>query len=289
MNALRTRAICMPSIVIAAIMAIAPAVRADHLADPTDSGRSDPATAAPDDPPSVSYLWSDGAIPFVWGALGLRLAVDHYVAPRDTPLLFSASEGGAANYPWEVPGWTVSLTAGVVGALMVSGKDPAKWHHVKGLAESLSTGALITGVLKPAFGRHRPGWDPVTDTQGDRRSFPSGHATQAFAIATYTALYLRGHTFARFRDGDEWPAYEIAAYAGLAAAASAVSAERVWHNRHHVSDVVAGGVLGTLSSAAFYYYQEHNVRDHRRRERSQLMVLPMLDGEASGLSLAGGW
>lgn len=144
-------------------------------------------------------------------------------------------------------------------------------------------------MLKPAFGRHRPGWDPVTDTQGDRRSFPSGHATQAFTIATYTALYLRGHTFARFRDGDELPAYEVATYAGLALAATAVSAERVIHNRHHVTDVVAGAALGTLTSVAFYTYQEHNARRHVRRERSSLTLLPMLDGDTAGVALSGAW
>jgi membrane-associated phospholipid phosphatase len=287
MTAFRCRAIAMA--MAAVLAAHAPAARADHLHDPTDSGRSDPATAAPDDPPSLSYLWTDGAIPFLWVALGARVVIDKYVAPRDTPLLFSSGEGGAASYPWEVPGWTVSLTAGVVGALMASGKDPAKWHHIKGLAESLATGALLTGVLKPAFGRHRPGWNPVTDTEGDRRSFPSGHATQAFAIATYTALYLRGHTFARFRDGNELPAYEVVTYAGLAVAATAVSAERVIHHRHHISDVAAGAALGTLTSVVFYHYQEHNARNHVPRERSSLTVLPMLDGDSAGVALSGSW
>jgi membrane-associated phospholipid phosphatase len=76
-------------------------------------------------------------------------------------------------------------------------------------------------ALKYATNRTRPNGDP--------RSFPSGHATAAFATATV----LQEHY--------EWklglPMYAAAAY---------VAAERVTQQKHWPSDVVAGAALGTI-------------------------------------------
>ena len=62
----------------------------------------------------------------------------------------------------------------------------------------------------------------------DADSFPSGHATSVFAVATAFASYYRGLG----------PL--------LYALAAAVSAGRVYLARHYVSDIVAGAAIGTV-------------------------------------------
>ena len=73
----------------------------------------------------------------------------------------------------------------------------------------------------------------------DRHSFPSGHATIAFAGAHI--LYKEyGHRSA-------W--YPVAGYA----VATAVGVDRVCRNRHHWYDVAAGAAIGILGTEAGYW------------------------------------
>jgi membrane-associated phospholipid phosphatase len=214
----------------------------------------------------LSYLWDGGMIPFFWAPMLGRLALDHYITPRDTPMMFSSGEGGAARASWEVPGWTVSAAGGAVALGMLASGAEGGSYHAKGLAESLMSGAMVGGVIKNVVGRHRPDWSPENDKASEHMSFPSGHTTQAFSIATYSILYLHDHVFDKTR-GDHWfSTQELLAYTGITLAASAVGAERVYHDRHHLTDVAAGALLGTASSILFYKYQEHRYQDHKARE-----------------------
>ena len=233
--------------------------------------------------PDKSYLWDGGAVPFIWVALGARFALDHYTTPRDAPLMFSANEGGAPSPSWQVPGWTVSATGGLLAGAMIIGGNRSRWYHVKGLAQSLATGCVLTSALKVSFGRHRPDWDPSTDLAGDRRSFPSGHSTQAFAIATYSVAYLNVHVF-----DDPWSPQAIAADVVLYGAATAVAAERVIHNQHHLSDVAAGALLGSATALGFFIYQEKRFRNRDRRETEPLFS-PMVGDGTYGLQLDMKW
>jgi hypothetical protein len=88
-------------------------------------------------------------------------------------------------------------------------------------------------VLKPAFGRERP-----IESNGETRfhafssndSFPSGHATQAFALASVISIRSKG-----------WVVPTVAY-----GAAALVAFDRVNDRVHFASDVVAGAVLGTV-------------------------------------------
>jgi membrane-associated phospholipid phosphatase len=46
-------------------------------------------------------------------------------------------------------------------------------------------------------------------------------------------------------------------YTGVFAAAGMVAVERVYHHRHHMSDVVVGAAIGAVTSALIYRYQQH--------------------------------
>ena len=235
-----------------------------------------------------SYLLDGGAIPFLWAPLAGRILLDTYATPRESPLVFY-SEGGAEKADWQTPGWGITALGGVSALGMIASGDRSRFYHVKGLAESLSTGVLVTALLKVTFGRHRPDWTEETNTPGSRRSFPSGHATQAYAIATYTALYLRGHVFDKSRGDRLLPWWEAVTYGGIAATATALAGERVWHHRHHLSDVVVGGLLGTTASTLFYVYQDSRHDDREAERRKQLAIIPAQNGSGASVGVAFAW
>jgi membrane-associated phospholipid phosphatase len=237
----------MRSLLIVACVALASGLaRAD---DPWKSPAGDESRDAPD----LSYLYDGGAIPLFWIPLVGGVLVSADVAPRSTPLLFDPHDGGAPPASWEIPGWSLALTgAGVAAVIGFASHDSARWYHVKGIAEALATSALVVAVAKPIFGRHRPDWTSTTTDPDESQSFPSGHATAAFSIATYSALYLHGHVWA----DEPTTATHALAYVGLFAGALFVDDERIYHDRHYVSDVVAGSLLGSVTSVVIYRYQE---------------------------------
>lgn len=218
-----------------------------------------PAYAQEEESPGPEYLIDGGALPFFWGALGARLAIDRWLRPPPEPRWFSLTDGGKPEADWEVPGWLVTTSGGAVATAMLLGDSPARWNHAKGLAQTLATGSVITAILKVSFGRRRPDYQGpgLGKFGGESRSFLSGHSTQAFEIATYSVLYLRDHGFSDGTSGF----WRGAAYAGIFTTSALVAAERVYHHRHHVSDVVAGSILGTAIAVAFYSYQESRLDD----------------------------
>lgn len=129
-------------------------------------------------------------------------------------------------------GWLLGVMAVVValvgyhrrrGDLVTTG-----WAGVIALILS----GLIARVIKIGFGRPRPGlfdqgvieWTPSFASA--HHSFPSGHATAAFALAAVLAVAA--------------PAWRAAFYA----LATLVAVSRVAVDAHFLSDVVAGGLVG---------------------------------------------
>lgn len=113
----------------------------------------------------------------------------------------------------------------------IGGDITAKNAAMDGIASSIIAGGLITPALKIAVGRERP--STTTSTYrfkpfGSNASFPSGHATEAFAVATSIAENYRVW----------W--VQVLAYgtAGL------VGYARIEQNAHFASDVVAGSLVG---------------------------------------------
>ncbi len=134
-------------------------------------------------------------------------------------------------------GSTYSLA--VLGAYGVVGfvfhDADARDTAIDGLIASALASGIITPTLKAVLGRSRPNQttDPLVFrpfTGGDDLAFPSGHATQAFAVASVISAH----------SDQFWVSASAYTLAGLVAFA------RVYHNAHWTSDVVAGALIGTL-------------------------------------------
>jgi membrane-associated phospholipid phosphatase len=113
------------------------------------------------------------------------------------------------------------LGVGTLLPLIEDGKNGQ--NHALRTADSLLTSTLITEALKAIVREKRP-------DGGARNSFPSGHATAAFAVATMQAHYH--------------PNQALLWYAG----ATAISYSRVKLRRHYTQDVLAGAAIGFLTA-----------------------------------------
>jgi hypothetical protein len=100
------------------------------------------------------------------------------------------------------------------------------------LESELWAAGIVTPLLKRAFGRARPIQDEGSHSfhplDGHFQSFPSGHATNAFAFATAVA----GHY-------DTWVVPTI-----VYTIATGVAVSRVNDHVHFASDVLAGALIG---------------------------------------------
>ncbi len=104
---------------------------------------------------------------------------------------------------------------------------------VDGLLSSVIAAGVVAPVSKFAVGRARPNADEGSASFqpfSSNASFPSGHTTQAFAVASVVAAHDR-HLWVRV------VSYGLAGSVGLA---------RIHEDAHWTSDVLAGAILGTV-------------------------------------------
>jgi membrane-associated phospholipid phosphatase len=113
-----------------------------------------------------------------------------------------------------------ALPAGVLGVELGRGDREGSWQF----AQSFAVSVAATEVLKRSTHVERP------DHSNDQ-SFPSGHATRAFAAATY---WHRRHGFET-----AWPLYLAATYVGYT---------RVHEHRHRWGDVAGSAAVSAAAS-----------------------------------------
>lgn len=161
---------------------------------------------------------------------GVSLATSIVQSGQADVHLSSSSSAATTTTTTSRPAWArfasgtgnlLYLGAGTLLPLIEDGKN--KKEHTLRAADSLLTSTLITEGLKRIVREKRPDSD-------ERTSFPSGHATAAFAIATMQASFH--------------PRQAILWYAG----ATAIAASRVKLRRHYTHDVIAGAAVGILTA-----------------------------------------
>jgi membrane-associated phospholipid phosphatase len=120
-------------------------------------------------------------------------------------------------------------------------------------------------VLKPLFGRERP-----FESNGETHfhlassfdSFPSGHATQAFAIASVISYRSKGWVI------------PVIAYG----AASLVAYDRVNDHVHFASDVAAGAILGATIGR---FIVRRHMQAQAPKQGTEIQLVPIPGGLAA--------
>ncbi len=134
------------------------------------------------------------------------------------------------------PEFYLTITGGVLAAGLISG-DSRVTRAGGRLAATLALTGGLTRLGKFVTGRDRPfermddafGFDPF---RGGSRSFPSGHTSVIFALATSLSEEIRR----------PWATAAFYTGAGL------VAWSRMNDNKHWLSDVAAGAMLGVFSA-----------------------------------------
>ena len=150
----------------------------------------------------------------------------------------------------ETAGDVLALSIPVIayGGTFCQHDDEGRWQFY----QSFFTNAAVTFGLKYTVDEKRP--------NGKKHSFPSGHTSASF----------QGAAFVHKRYGLEYalPMYLGAAFVGYS---------RVESDNHHPVDVLAGAVIGTLSS--FYF----------TTPRGDLMVTPSAENGVYGITISKTW
>jgi membrane-associated phospholipid phosphatase len=126
-------------------------------------------------------------------------------------------------------------------------------------------------ILKTAFGRERPfesDGRTVFHPGSSHDSFPSGHATQAFSLASVVAMRSKG-----------WVVPTIAY-----TAATLVAFDRVNDHVHFASDVAAGAVLGTAIGrfiVARHRAAQAQTQTRTGKPAADLQIVPIRGGLAA--------
>jgi len=135
------------------------------------------------------------------------------------------------------------------------------------LFEGLFLSGLMTQSLKVGFGRSRPYLD-----EGNMRfrfiqfedkyfSFPSGHTTIAFTIATILSHRI-----------DTWWSY-----LGFYTLASTAGFARIYLDRHWASDVFLGAIIGTLGGKLVLDAEESR-NTKNTKDSNVLSIMPTING-----------
>ena len=160
----------------------------------------------------------------------------------------------------------------VLGGFYLAGiaTDDETAVHVAqdGLAASIIASGLISPAIKLAVGRSRPrnnvGIAYLKPFSEPNASFPSGHTTEAFALAAVIADHYQ-------EDWVDYTVYSIAGMVGLA---------RTYHDAHFASDVLLGAMIGTLVGKS--------VVAHNTSLRSdKLVLLPDVSQGLIGIRMTG--
>ncbi len=176
------------------------------------------------------------------------------------------------NFSKAVQPFGAEYSLGVLAAFELGGlafhNENARATAQDGLVSSVIATGLITLPLKYTIGRKRPDQDSnphkFSPFSGDD-SFPSGHTTQAFAVASVIAEHY------------ESPFVKIGSYG----VASLVGYARMKRKAHWASDVLAGALIGTVVGREIVRFN--------RNKRSRYKISMILDGETVGAQVTHLW
>ncbi len=168
---------------------------------------------------------------------------------------------------WFGGGGGVAVAVGLVGVGLITGNTDVRDMGRDAVEATVIAGVFTNLIIKPTAGRWRPSEsDGVTKFEpfSSHTSFTSGHATQAFAVASVVAMRSPG-----------WVIPTIAY--GLA---TVVACDRINDRAHFASDVVAGALFAT-ATGRFLVNRHRPLSTHESKTPTATFdVLPIHDGVA---------
>ncbi|MCX7729024.1 MAG: phosphatase PAP2 family protein [Bacteroidia bacterium] len=133
-------------------------------------------------------------------------------------------------------------------------KDTLLWQRGTQSVLMLSSAVVLTTLLKYIIHRPRP-YDTysylIPLQKENTPSFPSGHSSVAFNLATGLSLH--------------YPKWYVVVPAYLYAITVAYS--RLYVGAHYPSDALSGAIIGTISA-----YLVHKVNSHKKQRYSNVML-----------------
>ncbi|HPM40959.1 MAG TPA: phosphatase PAP2 family protein [bacterium] len=190
------------------------------------------------------------------------------------------SNPNAANVSVYVTGYALAPAAAFGLDALAAHREGAIdgfWIDALVIAEAAALSCMTTEIVKMAVGRQRPRahYGRGSLNVDDNHSFPSGHTGLAFSLAAAsgTVASMRNYSLAPVIWGTGMGIAALTGYLSVAA------------DRHYLTDVIGGAVLGSAFGVAIPYLF------HRPREgkppRASFSFAPV---EGGGLaSLSGTW
>jgi PAP2 superfamily len=192
------------------------------------------------------YAWDGAALvtsPLHWtgrdwtmfgafaASLGVLLATDQqtYVAVQERRSVTTDDISDVTTPFGQAYAW--ALAGGMLAGGLIT-KNPDLRDTGRDAIEAAFFASLLTTILKPVFGRERPeqsdGRTVFHGFTSQYQSFPSGHATIAWAVASVVAMRTEGWIVPTV-------AYTLA---------TIVAFDRVNDGKHFIADVFAGAAIG---------------------------------------------
>lgn len=205
----------------------------------------------------VGVFQRDNLVPFLvgGGAAGVSAFFDDDV--RDAVANPDASFG---RHLQTIGSWpSAVVTVGLFGAGRL-----AHGHRFRATTYDLADAAIVnfayTGLLKVSVRRERP-------DGSNNQSFPSGHASNAFTLATVAERHYGWKVGV--------PAYALA---------GAIAYSRIVHDKHFLSDAVAGSSLGYIVGRTIVRVNDKPVATGK--PAASLACVPWLGRGEKGLALS---
>jgi membrane-associated phospholipid phosphatase len=181
-------------------------------------------------------------------------------------------QSGTSIFMRDVERFGAGYSLGVLGGFYLAGaagnNDKATMVAQDGLSASLIASGIVTPAIKLVTGRSRPrandgiyNFKPFSDSNG---SFPSGHTTEAFALASVISAHY----------DETWvkcSSYGIAGLVGLA---------RTYHDAHFASDALTGGLIGTAVGQSVVFHNQ-------QRRAGQIALAPETAPGLIGMRITG--
>ena len=206
---------------------------------------------------AIGVFHANNLVPFLAGGAGAAAA--SFADDEVTDSVNSSGSGWGKTFETAGgPIWGSLFTAAMFTAGRFS--DHARFRAMTyDMVDAVIVNFGYSEVIKVAVGRERPNGE-------NNQSFPSGHASNAFTIATVVERHYGWKLGV--------PAYVIAGVVG---------ASRVQQDKHYVSDVVAGATLGYIVGRTVVRVNSRPLEKGARG--ASLQVSPIVGSRTRGLRL----